>query len=359
MTMRPLLFLSLFAGGALMSAQAPQTMVQTDLRSHGWNADRGVLKGSWLPSTIDFADDGSLWVVFPNAGPQTLQTRSSTGYAGKVLHIGSDGDVVQECDTPSLSWSFVRLFAQSAGFTLKADEKLISYDSRCKQRGTYSIDDRTEIRPSPDRSSVYTRTRDNHVRVLNGESLASVRELEVPQSIGRSQILFGDRIVAYPVTTPTKACRQSQLMKMDVATGQTSPWETIECARFNLLGDDHIVYSDSGGDAPLRITGGSATYNPPHDTHMDLSVLDGQSVASPASLRVAEELIETKGRHPSLDMSGRFVGRSIVLVDMHTGTALLTVKVPMDSLTYAYALSRDGKKFAVLLNSQLTIYRVP
>ena len=58
-------------------------------------------------------------------------------------------------------------------------------------------------------------------------------------------------------------------------------------------------------------------------------------------------------------MSGKFVGRDIVLLDMHTGTALLTVKVPMDSLTYAYALSRDGKKFAVLLNSQLTVYRVP
>jgi hypothetical protein len=83
--MRTLLLLSLCAGGALMSAQAPQTTVQTDLRSHGWNADRGMLKSSWLPSTMDFADDGSLWVVFPSEASQPLQTRSgSSGYAGKV-----------------------------------------------------------------------------------------------------------------------------------------------------------------------------------------------------------------------------------------------------------------------------------
>ena len=89
------------------------------------------------------------------------------------------------------------------------------------------------------------------------------------------------------------------------------------------------------------------------------SVLGSVPVASSSSLRVVEELIEGKGRHPSLDVSGKFAGRDIVLLDMHTGTALLTIKVPMDSLTYSYALSRDGKKFAVLLNSQLTVYRVP
>ena len=88
-------------------------------------------------------------------------------------------------------------------------------------------------------------------------------------------------------------------------------------------------------------------------------MLSGVPVASPASLLIVEELIETKGRHPALDMDGKFVGRDIVLLDMRTGTALLTVKVPMDSLTYSYALSRDGKKFAVLLNSQLSVYGVP
>jgi hypothetical protein len=61
---------------------------------------------------------------------------------------------------------------------------------------------------------------------------------------------------------------------------------------------------------------------------------------------VVEELIEAKGRHPSLDMSGKFVGRDIVLLDMHTGTALLTVKVPLSTQTYAYALSREGKRLA-------------
>jgi hypothetical protein len=150
---------------------------------------------------------------------------------------------------------------------------------------------------------------------------------------------------------------------MEIASGQTAPWVSIDCARFNLLGGDHIVYSNTGGDAPLQIIGGTdgagAAYSPPHDTHIDLGVLSGIPVASPTSLRIVEELIETKGRHPSLDMDGKFVGRDIVLLDMHTGTALLTVKVPMDSLTYAYALSRDGKKFAVLLNSKLTVYRVP
>lgn len=359
--MRTLLILSLCAGGALMSAQAPQTMVQTDLRSHGWNADRGILKSSWLASTIDFADDGSLWVVFPSEASQPLQTRSSSsGYAGKILHFGTNGGLVQECDSPTLNWSSVRLFAQrSDGFTLDTDGSLISYDGRCKQRATYPTDERTGIMPSPDRAFVYTRTRDNRVHVLNGESLASVRELDLPQSIGRNPVLFGDHVVAYSVKTPTKSCWQSQFSKVDVATGQATPWVNIDCARSNLLGDDHIVYSDSGGNGPLQITGGSAAYNPPHDFHLDLSVLDSLPVESSGSLRIAEELIEMKGRHPSLDISGRFVGRSIVLLDMRTGTALLTVKVPMDSLTYAYALSRDGKKFAVLLNSKLTVYNIP
>lgn len=361
MKMRCLAALSLFAGGVSMSGQATPTTLKIDLESNGWKADRGVLKSSWLASTIDFADDGSLWAVFPSESSQPLQTRSgSSGYAGKVLHVGSNGEVIQECNSPTLNWSSVRLFAQrSDGFTLDTDGSLISYNGRCKQRAIYPTDERTGIMPSPDRAFVYTRTRDNRVHVLNGDSLTSVRELELPQSIGRNPVLFGDHVVAYSVKNPTKNCWQSQFSKVDVATGQTTPWVTIDCARFNLLGDDHLVYSNSKGNAPLLITGGSATYNPPHDFHLDLSVLDGLPVESAASLRVAEELIETKGRHPSLDISGRFVGRNVVLLDMHTGTALLTVKVPMDSLAYAYALSRDGKKFAVLLNSQLTVYQVP
>ena len=167
----------------------------------------------------------------------------------------------------------------------------------------------------------------------------------------------------YPVTLPTKDCWQSQFSRVEVASGRTLGWVSVECASFNLLGDDHIVYSNRGGDGPLQIIGGTeragAEYKPPHDAHIDLSVLGGVPVASPASLRVAEELIETKGRHPSLDISGKFVGRDIVLLDMSVGTALLTAKIPMDSLTYAYALSRDGKKFAVLLDSHLTVYEVP
>jgi hypothetical protein len=361
MNMRCLAVLSLFVGVVSMSGQAPPTSFKIDLQSNGWNADRGVLKGSWLASTIDFADDGSLWIVFPSEHSQPLQTRSgSSGYAGKVLHLGSNGEVVQECNSPTLNWSSVRLFAQpSEGVTLDTEGSLISYDGLCKQRAYYPTKELMDLMPSPDRAFIYTRTEDNRVRVLDGASFATVRELELPQNIRRSKVLFGNHLVAYPITIPTKSCWQSQFSKVDVATGQTTPWVTIECARFNLLGDSHIVYSDTGGDAPLRITGSDAAYNPPHDFHLDLGVLDGLPVDSPASLRIAEELIETKGRHPSLDISGRFVGRSIVLLDMRTGTALLTVKVPMDSLAYAYALSRDGKRFAVLLNSQLTVYQVP
>jgi hypothetical protein len=104
----------------------------------------------------------------------------------------------------------------------------------------------------------------------------------------------------------------------------------------------------------------TAAYKPPKDAYIDRAVLDRRyPVVSPQSLRVVEELIEAKGRHPSLDMSGKFVGRDIVLLDMHTGTALLTVKVPLSTQVYSYALSRDGKRLAVLLDSQLAVYQVP
>jgi hypothetical protein len=346
-----------------MFGQAPQTTLKVDLQSHGWKADRGVLNGSSLPTTVDFADDDSLWVAFPTETSKALQSRdASSDYAGKVLHIASSGEVVGECNTGALQWSSLSLFAQRAdGFTLDTADKLISYDAHCKQRSTYPTDDHTGVSPSPNRALLFTRTRDNHVHVLNGDSLAVVQELDLPENVHRNQVLFGDRLIAYPITIPTRGCFQSQFSRMEIATGKTDPWVNIECARFNLLGDDHIVYSNSGGDAPLKIIGGTdaAVYTPPHDAHIDLAVLSGVPVASSSSLRIAEELIESKGRHPSLDMSGKFVGRDIVLLDMHTGTALLTVKVPMDSLTYTYALSRDGKKFAVLLNSQLTVYQVP
>lgn len=345
-----------------MFGQAPQTTLQTDLQSHGWKTDRGVLHGSWLPYTIDFADDDSLWVAFPTETSKALQTRDAS-YTGKVLHIASSGEVVGECNTGALQWSALRLFAQRAdGFTLDTANKLISYDARCKERSMYPTDDRTGVSPSPNRALIYTRTRDNHVRVLNGDSLEVLRELDLPESVHRNQVLFGNRLIMYPVTIPTRGCWQSQFSRVDIGSGQTTPWVTIECASFNLLGDDQIAYSKRGGDGPLQITGGTngkGEYNPPHGAHIDLSVLGSLPVASSSSLRVVEELIEAKGRHPSLDVSGKFVGRDIVLLDMHTGTALLTIKVPMDSLTYSYALSRDGKKFAVLLNSQLTVYRVP
>jgi hypothetical protein len=346
-----------------MFGQSLQTPLQADLQSHGWKVDRGVLHGSWLPYTIDFADDDSLWVAFPTETSKALQSRDAS-YRGKVLHIASTGDIVGECNTGALQWSSLRLFAQRAdGFTLDTADKLISYDAHCKQRSIYSTDDRTGVSPSPNRALIYTRTRGNHIHVLSADSLEVSRELEMPESVHRNQVLFGDRLITYPVTIPTKSCWQSQLSSVNIGSGKTASWVTIECASFNLLGDDHIVYSKRGGDGPLQITGGTdgkaIEYNPPHDAHIDLSVLGSVPVASPSSLRVVEELIEAKGRHPSLDMSGKFVGRDIVLLDMHTGTALLTIKVPMDSLTYSYALSRDGTKFAVLVNSQLTVYRVP
>jgi len=339
--------------------------LQTDLQNHGWKADRGVLHGSWLPYTVDFSDDDSLWVAFPTESAKALQSRSEPSeYTGKVLHIASSGEVVGECNTIALQWNFLRLFAKRTdGFTLATADKLISYDAHCKQRSIYPTDDRTEVSPSPNRALIYTKTRDNHVHVLDGDSLEVTRELDLPESVHRNQVLFGDRLIMYPVTIPTRSCWQSLFSRVEIGSGQTAPWVTIECASFNLLGDDHIVYSKRGGDGPLQITGGTdgegAEYNPSHDAHIDLSVLGSVPVASSSSLQVVEELIEAKGRHPSLDVSGKFVGRDIVLLDMHTGTALLTIKVPMDSLTYSYALSRDGKKFAVLLNSQLTVYQVP
>jgi hypothetical protein len=193
--------------------------------------------------------------------------------------------------------------------------------------------------------------------------LQVIKELKLPENVRRNHVLFGDRSVIYPVTIPTKGCWQSQFSRMEISTGRTTPWVTIECARFNLLGDGHVIYTNLKGDNPLEITGESgsptSTYKPPRHTYLDLSVLDSTPVESPQSLRVVEELIEAEWRHPSLDMSGKFVGREIVLLDMRTGTALLTVDVPMSTETYSYALSRDGKKLAVLLNSQLSVYRVP
>jgi hypothetical protein len=367
MKMRSLAVISLFAGAVCMLGQTSQVAFQTDLQSEEWKIDRGLINGASLPYTMDFADDDSLWIAIStelSAGLQSRDTSSSAEHRGKVLHLSADGAVVGQCDIAAPQWNYLRLFAQRAdGFTLEMGDKLVAYDSHCKQRSTYPIDSRTAFVPSPNRSLLFTRTRDNHVHVLNGDNLAVIKELDLPESIHRDRVFFSDRTIIYPVTMQAKGCWQSQFTRMEIASGQTTPWVSIDCARFNLLGDDHIVYSNTGGDAPLRIIGGTdgagAAYNPPHDARIDLSVLDSFPVASPASLRIVEELIESKGRHTSLDMSGKFVGRDIVLLDMHTGTALLTVKVPMDSLTYSYALSRDGKKFAVLLNSKLTVYQVP
>lgn len=365
MKTRSLAALSLIAGGISMIGQAPQGSLQIDLQSHGWKADRVVLNGSWLPYTIDFADDDSLWMVFPTDSSKELQSRDAPSeYAGKVLHIGPGGEVLGECSTSTSSWSHVKLVAHpSKGFTLHRAHDLAAFDGQCKEQSSYPITAKMNISSAPNRTAIYIRDRTNHVTVLSGNDLAKLKEFDLPADAAGAQVLFGNRWLMYPITTQTKGCWHSQFTRMEIATGQTAPWVSIDCARFNLLGDDHIVYSNTGGDAPLRIIGGidgtEAAYNPPHAAHIDLSVLDGSPVESPASLRIVEELIETKGRHPSLDMSGKFVGRSIVLLNMRTGTTLLTVKVPMDSLTYAYALSRDGKKFAVLLNSQLTVYRVP
>jgi hypothetical protein len=345
-------------------SQTAEVEWQQDLQGHGWKADQVVLNGSRLPYTIDFADDDSLWVAFATESSKELQSRvAASEDRGKVLHMLTSGEVAGQCDIAAPQWRYLRLFAQRTdGFTLETNGKLVAYNSHCEQRSTYPIDRRTAFVPSPNRALLFTKTRDDHVHVLNAESLAVIMELDLAESIHRAEILFGDRAISYPVTIPTRGCWQSQFSRVEISSGQISPWVRIDCARFNLLGGDHIVYSKSGGDGPLRIVGsteGAGTaYNPPHDAHIDLSVLDDFPVESPASLWIVEELIRTEGRHPSLDMSGRFVGRDIVLLDMHTGTASLTVKVPMDSLTYAYALSRDGKKFAVLLNSKLTVYNV-
>lgn len=365
MRMKWLAALGLLAGSVSTIGQVPQTSLQIDLQSHGWKADRVVLNGSWLPHTIDFADDDSLWMVFPTDASKGLQPRdASSEYGGKVLHIAPSGEVLAECNTSTSAWSHERVVAhRSDGFTLHRVHDLASFDAQCKEQATYPITAKMNVSSSPDRTAIYIRDKTNYVIVLSGNDLTKLKEFDLPATSAGNQVLFGDRWLMYPVATQTKGCWRSQFTRMEIASGQIVPWVTIDCARFTLLGDDHIVYSNTGGDAPLRIIGGAdgsgAAYNPPHDFHLDLSVLDGLPVESSASLRIVEELIESKGRHPSLDMSGKFVGRDIVLLDMHTGIALLTVKVPMDSLTYAYALSRDGKKFAVLLNSKLTVYQVP
>jgi hypothetical protein len=350
-----------------MLGQTSQVSFQIDLQSHGWKLDRGLINGASLPYAMDFAYDDSLWIAIStefSAGLQSRDTSASAEHRGKVLRISTSGEVVGQCDIAAPQWSYLRLFAQRAdGFTLEAAGKLFAYDSHCKQQSIYPIDRRIAFVPSPNRAFLYTSTKNNHVFVLNNDNLQVIKEFDLPENVHDDQILFGDRLVMYPITVRTKGCWQSQFSRMEIDTGKAAAWVTIECARFNLLGDDHIIYSYTGGDGPLRIIGGTdgvgAEYNPPHNTYIDLGVLTSFPVESPASLRIVEELIETKGRHPALDMDGKFVGRDIVLLDMHTGTVLLTVKVPMDSLTYSYALSRDGKKFAVLLNSQLSVYQVP
>ena len=315
---------------------------------------------------MDFSGDGSLWVAFPTEASQALQSRShSSGYKGKVLHLAPTGSVLGECNTEATQWEYLRLFGQQTdGVTLDAADRIISYDSHCREVAQYPTGVQTETAFSPDRSLVYTRSRSNNIHVLSSANLQVLRAFDLPEGVNRKPVLFGDQSVVFPITVQTKGCYETQFTRMDVKTGKSGPWTTLECTRYNLLGDDHIIYTSLKGDSPLEITGGgsasTAVYKPPKDAYIDRGILDGSNpVESPQSLRVVEELIEAKGRHPSLDMSGKFVGRDIVLLDMHSGTALLTVKVPLSTQVYSYALSRDGKRLAVLLGSQLVVYQVP
>jgi hypothetical protein len=315
---------------------------------------------------MDFSDDGSLWVAFPTEASKVLKSRNqSSGYKGKILHLSQTGGVLAECGTEAMQWEYLRLFAQRTdGFTLDAADKIVTYDSHCKEMAQYPTGMQTETAFSPDRSLIYIRSRDNNIHVLRNGNLQVLKAFDLPGGVNRKSVLFGDESVVFPITVQTKGCYQTQFTRMDVKTGKNAPWTTLECTRYNLLGDGHIIYTSLKGDSPLQITGegnvSSAAYKPPKDAYIDRGILDGSSpVVSPQTLRVVEELIEAKGRHPSLDMSGKFVGRDIVLLDMHTGAALLTVKVPLNTQVYPYALSRDGKRLAVLLDSQLTVYQVP
>ncbi|MGC1818651.1 MAG: hypothetical protein WA900_13475 [Casimicrobiaceae bacterium] len=365
MMMSGLVLIGLLVADVQGAGQGPQPALQIDLRSHGWHVDRRLLNGSTLRHNIDFADDDSLWVAFPSEADDALHYRdASSGYSGKILHIAASGEVAEVCDPGAQRWGYLRLFGRSAdGFTLDTVGRLVAYDARCRVRATYPTDVWTQICPSPDRALIYVRTRANEVHVLNSGNLQVIKALKLPENVRRNHVLFGDRTVIYPATVPTKGCWRSQFSRLEIATGRVTPWMTIECARFNLLGDGQVIYTDLRGDNPLEITGESGgptgTYKPPRHAYLDLSVLETIPVESPRSLRVVEELIEAKWRHPALDMSGRFVGRKIVLLDMRSGTALLTVNVPMSTGTYSYALSRDGKNLAVLLNSYLSVYRVP
>lgn len=238
MRIKGLIIVSLFAGAIYAVGQVNQPALQIDLRSHGWKADRIVLDGSWLPYTIDFTDDDTLWVAFPTETSKPLQSRDvPSEYVGKVLHIAPSGEVVGECNIAALQWNFLSLYAHRAdGFTLDTANKIVSYDAHCKLQSIYPTDDRTGISPSPNRALIYTRTLDNHIHVLNGDGLAVIRELDLPESVHRKKALFGDRLVVYPVTIPTRSCFQSQFSRVEIANGQTTPWVNIDCARFNLLG---------------------------------------------------------------------------------------------------------------------------
>jgi hypothetical protein len=355
----------LLAGAMHLAAPIPQPAWRIDLQSRGWQADRGVLHGSTLPHTVDFADDDSLWVAFPTEASKSPHTWDySARYGGRVLHIAAGGEIIRECEIGAQQWSYLRLFAQrSDGFTLDSGGKLVAYDGQCKLRATYPTDARAETRPSPNRALIYLRASDSHVRVLDGSSLQVLKEFDVPADWPRDRVLFGDHVLLIATTIPTRGCWQSQFSRLEVTTGRVTPWVTIDCARFNVLADGHVVYTSMTGDDPLEIVGDSgiptAMYKPRRGTYLDRGVLEDTPVASPQSLRVVAELIKARGRYPALDMDGKFVGRDIVLLDMHTGTAVLTLEVPMSTQTYAYALSRDGKKLAVLLNTQLSVYRVP
>jgi hypothetical protein len=365
MKMKTIVLLCLFIGAMNCLAQTRQEVFQLDLQTHGWHVDRGVLNGSWLPQTMDFSDDGSLWVAFPTEASKALQSRSlSSGYEGKILHLAQTGTVLTECSSGAMQWEYLRLFAQrTEGFTLDSADKIITYDAHCKEMARYPTGMQTEIAVSPDRSLIYTRSRDNNIHVLRNGNLQVLKTLDLPDGVNRKSVLFGDESIIFPTTVHTKSCYQTQFTRTDVKTGKNEPWTTLECTRYNLLGDDHIIYTSLKGDSPLEITGNGnvplAAYKPPKNTYLDRGILDGSTpVVSPQSLRVVEELVETKGRHTSLDMSGKFVGRDIVLLNMNTGTALLTVKVPLSTQAFSYALSRDGKRLAALLDSHLTVYQV-
>jgi hypothetical protein len=115
----------------------------------GWQSAGGNTNGQpLLYNAVGFANDNSLWVVYPNeAKPSLVPQGEQSQHSAEISHLSTEGRVLGTCHVGIPAWFRTQLFVSAAGQPIvQANTTFQLLGAKCEVAHTITLADTHPLR---------------------------------------------------------------------------------------------------------------------------------------------------------------------------------------------------------------------